>query len=131
MCDIWKIREAEEFSVADLERQITAFRELGVSWVVFTGGEPQKNRHLPAFEDSSRRRIRVTLLTAGLLRFSSSGDADSVDDAIVSRMPTQMHNHIVAFRCFEEAPDGVIQLRHVRPDISVKLDAIQKLNHRL
>ena len=76
MCDIWKIREAEEFSVADLERQITAFRELGVSWVVFTGGEPQKNRHLPALAKTLRAEgIRVTLLTAGLLlKFSSSGN---------------------------------------------------------
>src|ERR1700716_67539 len=47
MCDIWKIRDAKEFSVADLERQIASFRQLSVRWVVLTGGEPQKNSRLP------------------------------------------------------------------------------------
>ena len=47
MCDIWKIRDAKELSVADLERHIASFRDLRVRWVVLTGGEPQKNSRLP------------------------------------------------------------------------------------
>jgi Fe-coproporphyrin III synthase len=135
MCDIWKIREAEEFSVADLERQITAFRELGVSWVVFTGGEPQKNRHLPALAKILRAEgIRITLLTAGLLLGSQAQEiADSVDDVIVSLDgPPELHNRIrrVA-HAFEKLADGVTQLRHLRPDISIKARCtIQKLNRR-
>src|ERR1700722_14283906 len=68
MCDIWKLRDAKEFSVADLELQITAFRDLSVRWAVFTGGDPQKNSRLPVLARMLRDQgIRVTLLTAGLL----------------------------------------------------------------
>ncbi len=86
MCDIWKIREAEEVSVPQLGRYITAFRALGVRWVVFTGGEPQKNRNLPALAKVLRDEgIRVTLLTAGLLLETQAEEiAENVDDVIVS-----------------------------------------------
>src|SRR4029077_18065359 len=65
MCDIWRIRKAQQISEADLELQIKSFRDLGVRWVVFTGGEPQKNRHLPVLAKMLREEgIRITLLTA-------------------------------------------------------------------
>src|SRR5580704_14006839 len=86
MCDIWKIRDAKEFSVVDLERQIASFRELNVRWVVFTGGEPQKNSRLPVLARMLRDEgIRVTLLTAGLLLDAQAeAIAATVDDVIVS-----------------------------------------------
>ena len=43
MCDIWRIREAKEISPQDLEQLLPSFRELGVRWVVLSGGEPQLN----------------------------------------------------------------------------------------
>src|SRR5580693_3719672 len=68
MCDIWRIREPQEIMPADLERQLASFRELGVRWVVFTGGEPQLNARLSSLALMLRAEgIRVTLLTAGLL----------------------------------------------------------------
>src|SRR5215469_13711365 len=68
MCDIWKIRDPQEITQQDLERQIQSFRDLGVRWAVFTGGEPQRNANLFTLAHMLRKvGIRVTLLTAGLL----------------------------------------------------------------
>ena len=54
--------------IADLERQLASFRQLGVRWVVFTGGEPQLNDQLSCLALMLRAEgIRVTMLTAGLL----------------------------------------------------------------
>src|SRR4051812_36405905 len=68
MCDIWRIREARELTPSDLERQISSFRELGVRWVVFSGGEPQLNEKWSWLAKMLRAAgCRITLLTAGLL----------------------------------------------------------------
>ena len=56
MCDIWRIREPQEITPADLERQLASFRELGVRWVVFTGGEPQMNSQLQFVGTKGARR---------------------------------------------------------------------------
>src|SRR6266567_6662627 len=135
MCDIWKIREAEEISVTELERQITSFRTLGVRWVVFTGGEPQKNRHLPTLAKMLRDEgIRITLLTAGLLLDSQAKEiANNIDDVIVSLDgPPALHNRIRRVPdAFERLADGIRQLRRLRPNISIKARCtVQKLNHR-
>ena len=115
MCDIWRIRDAKEFSVADLERQIASFRDLGVRWVVFTGGEPQKNSRLPILARMLRDEgIRVTLLTAGLLLAAQAeAIAATVDDVIVSLDgPPALHNRIRRVpKAFERLAAGVQELR--------------------
>lgn len=135
MCDIWKIREAKEFSVADLERQIASFRDLSVRWVVFTGGEPQKNSRFPVLARMLREEgIRVTLLTAGLLLASQAeAIAATVDDVIVSLDgPPALHNRIRRVpRAFERLTAGVQELRRIRPGIPVHARCtVQKSNHR-
>ncbi len=134
MCDIWKIRDAEEFSVAELERQITSFRDLGVRWVVFTGGEPQKNSRFSTLARMLRDEgIRVTLLTAGLLLGSQAeAIAATVDDVIVSLDgPPALHDRIRRVpRAFERLAGGVEELRRLRPDIPVRARCtVQKLNY--
>jgi MoaA/NifB/PqqE/SkfB family radical SAM enzyme len=134
MCDIWKIRDAKEFSVEDLERQIASFRSLGVRWVVFTGGEPQKNSRLPILARMLRDQgIRVTLLTAGLLLDAQAeAIAATVDDVIVSLDgPPALHNRIRRVpRAFERLAGGVQELRLLRPDIPIRARCtVQKLNH--
>lgn len=134
MCDIWKIRDAKEFSVADLERQIASFRELSVRWVVLTGGEPQKNSRLPVLARMLREEgIRVTLLTAGLLLDAQAeAIAATVDDVIVSLDgPPALHNRIRRVpRAFERLTAGVQGLRRLRSDIPVHARCtVQKLNH--
>jgi Fe-coproporphyrin III synthase len=134
MCDIWKIRDAKEFSVADLERQIVSFRGLGVRWVVFTGGEPQKNSRLPVLAGMLRDEgIRVTLLTAGLLLdVQAEAIAATVDDVIVSLDgPPALHNRIRRVpKAFERLAAGVTELRRLRPDLPIRARCtVQKLNH--
>jgi Fe-coproporphyrin III synthase len=134
MCDIWKIRDAKEFSVADLERQIASLRELRVRWVVFTGGEPQKNSRLPVLAGMLRDEgIRVTLLTAGLLLDAQAeAIAATVDDVIVSLDgPPALHNRIRRVpKAFERLAAGVRELRRLRPDLPIRARCtVQKLNH--
>jgi len=134
MCDIWKIRDAKELSVADLERHIASFRDLRVRWVVLTGGEPQKNSRLPILARMLRAEgIRVTLLTAGLLlEAQAEAIAATVDDVIVSLDgPPSLHNRIRRVpRAFERLADGVKELKRQRPDISIGgRCTVQKLNH--
>jgi MoaA/NifB/PqqE/SkfB family radical SAM enzyme len=134
MCDIWKIRDAKEFSVADLERQIASFRDLRVRWVVFTGGEPQKNSRLPVLAGMLRDAgIRVTLLTAGLLLDAQAeAIAATVDDVIVSLDgPPALHNRIRRVpKAFERLTAGVTELRRLRPDLPIRARCtVQKLNH--
>ena len=134
MCDIWKVRDAKEFSVADLERQMASFRDLGVRWVVFSGGEPQKNSHLPALARMLRAEgIRITLLTAGLLLDSQAEViATTVDDIIVSLDgPPALHNRIRRVTgASERLTSGVRELRHIRPDVPIRARCtVQKMNH--
>src|SRR6202041_3605450 len=65
MCDIWRIREAKEITPEDLEQHLSAFRQLGVRWFVFSGGEPQFNKKWSRFRDMLRASgSRVNSFTA-------------------------------------------------------------------
>ena len=135
MCDIWRIREAREIMPADLEQQLTAFKKLGVRWVVFSGGEPQLNEKWSYLAQMVRALgSRVTLLTAGLLLKSQAQTvADSVDDVIVSLDgPPTVHNHIRRVPgAFEQVSEGVRALHQFRSGMSVRARCtIQKANHR-
>jgi len=134
MCDIWKVRDAVQLSVADLARQIDSFRDLGVRWVVFTGGEPQKNSSFPTLAKMLRTEgIRTTLLTAGLLLDSQAElVASAVDDVIVSLDgPPPLHDRIRRVPgAFERLNQGVRELRRFRPDIVVRgRCTVQRQNH--
>lgn len=135
MCDIWRIREPQEITPADLERQLASFRKLGVRWVVFSGGEAQLNSKLPALARMLRTEgIHVTLLTAGLLLESQAeAIAATLDDLIVSLDgPPAVHNHIRRVSgAFEQIAAGVKALRQFRPDMIVRARCtVQKANHR-
>jgi MoaA/NifB/PqqE/SkfB family radical SAM enzyme len=135
MCDIWRIREVKQITPADLEQQLNSFRELGVRWTVFSGGEPQLNEKWAWLAQMFRAAgSRVTLLTAGLLlKSQAQAIVDSIDDVIVSLDgPPLVHNQIrrVA-QAFEQLSEGVRALHHLRPDLRVSARCtIQKANHR-
>jgi Fe-coproporphyrin III synthase len=134
MCDIWRIREAREITPADLEQQLQSFRDLGVSWVVFSGGEPQLNKEWSCLARMLRLAgIRVTLLTAGLLLQSQAqAVVDSVDDVIVSLDgPPSVHDRIRRVPgAFEQLSEGVETLHQFRPDMQVRARCtVQKANH--
>jgi MoaA/NifB/PqqE/SkfB family radical SAM enzyme len=135
MCDIWRIREPKEITPTDLERQLASFREFGVRWVVFTGGEPQMNGQLSSLARMIRAEgIRVTMLTAGLLLESHAESiAATIDDVIVSLDgPPAVHDHIRRVpRAFERITAGVTALRKFRPEMAVRARCtVQKANHR-
>jgi MoaA/NifB/PqqE/SkfB family radical SAM enzyme len=135
MCDIWRIRRAQEITPAALEQHLDSFRSLGVRWVVFSGGEPQLNEKWRCLAEMLRSiGCRVTLLTAGLLLKSQpQAVAGSVDDVIVSLDgPPAIHNNIrrVA-RAFEQMAEGIAALRQLRPEMEIRARCtVQKANHR-
>ncbi len=133
MCDIWRIRQAQEITPANLEQQLGAFRKLGVAWVVFSGGEPQLNEMWSTLAQMVRAAgSRVTLLTAGLLlKAQARVVADSVDDVIVSLDgPPIVHNNIRRVRdAFEQVSEGVRALRDLRPGMQIRARCtVQKAN---
>jgi Fe-coproporphyrin III synthase len=135
MCDIWRIREPQEIAKADLQQHMASFRELGVRWVVFSGGEPQMNSQLPYLAQMLRGEgIRVTILTAGLLLESQAEMiAGSVDDVIVSfDGPSAVHNRIRRVPgAYEQIAAGVRTLRQVRAGMVVRARCtVQKENHQ-
>jgi Fe-coproporphyrin III synthase len=134
MCDIWRIRQGEEITRRDLEGQLNSIRELGVQWVVFSGGEPQMNREWYLLSNMLRQiGIRVTLLTAGLLlQRDAEQIAKDIDDVIVSLDgPPAVHNAIRRVpNAFEQMATGVRAVRQVRPTITVRARCtVQKANH--
>jgi MoaA/NifB/PqqE/SkfB family radical SAM enzyme len=135
MCDIWRIRDPKEITTADLEAQLASFRELGVRWVVFTGGEPQMNAQLSSLAQMLRAGgIRITMLTAGLLLESHAESiAANIDDVIVSLDgPPALHDSIRRVSgAFERIAAGVAALRQFRPEMAVRARCtVQKTNHR-
>lgn len=135
MCDIWKIRNPQEITPQDLQRQVESFRDMGVQWAVFTGGEPQRNANLFTLAEMLRAEgIRVTLLTAGLLLEAQAEQiAATIDDVIVSLDgPPTIHNQIRQVpRAFERIAAGVRALRRYRSETVVGARCtVQKQNHR-
>ena len=135
MCDIWRIREPQELTPADLEKHISAIREFNVRWVVFTGGEPQLNRNLFSLAQMLKAEgVRVTLLTAGLLLEDQPSEVTSAfDDVIVSLDgPREVHDAIrrVAL-AFDTIAAGVCALRALRSDMPISARCtVQRANCR-
>lgn len=134
MCDIWRIREAQEITPQDLVYQLRSLRDLGVQWVAFSGGEPQMNRQWYLLARMLRDvGIRVTLLTAGLLlEREAKRVVEHMDDVIVSLDgPPAVHNVIRRVpNAFEQMAAGVKALRQLRPHMIVRARCtVQKENH--
>ena len=134
MCDIWKTQEGKAFREADLEPHLASIRQLGVRWVVFSGGEPLMNAELPELSRILRaENIRLTLLTTGLLlQKCASAVAAGFDDVIVSLDgPAEIHNKIRRVeRAFALLEDGVKAVRKQRPEMRITArTTVQKANH--
>jgi Fe-coproporphyrin III synthase len=135
MCDIWKIREPQAIAISNLQQQMESFHSLGVRWVVFTGGEPQRHAHFVEFANGLKSRgIRVTVLTAGLeLEADAHRIASAVDDLIVSLDgPPPIHNEIRRVpHAFERMMAGLDAVRKARPTIPTRARCtVQSANHR-
>lgn len=135
MCDIWKIRQVREITVADLEPHLASLRELKVRWIVFSGGEPLMHSDLSALAHLCRREgIRLTLLTAGLrLERHAAEVAECMDDVIVSiDGPPEIHDSIRGVPgAYHRLERGIQALRVSRPPMLVHgRCTVQKHNFR-
>jgi Fe-coproporphyrin III synthase len=135
MCDIWKIKASRALRPGDLEPHLESIRQLGVKWVVFSGGEPLLNLELPAICSILRREnLRLTLLTTGLLLGKEGAQvAEAFDDAIVSLDgPERIHNQIRRVdSAFALMKSGIAAVKEKRPTFSVTArTTVQKANHQ-
>jgi MoaA/NifB/PqqE/SkfB family radical SAM enzyme len=135
MCDIWKIREVQKLTPSDLEQQLNLLHDFGVQWVVFSGGEPQRNPDFVKLAEMLRREgIRLTLLTAGMLLTDEAAlITEAVDDVIVSLDgPAPIHDRIRRVTAaFHQLQTGISALRRSKSDIVIRARCtIQRENHR-
>ena len=134
MCDIWRIREKQEITSADIDLQLASIRTLGVEWIVFSGGEPQLHSDLRSLAQPLREAgVRLTLLTAGLLLGARSEETTQLfDDIIVSLDgPPDVHDAIRRIPgAFARLARGIDRVRHLRPDMPIAgRCTVQKQNH--
>ncbi len=133
MCDIWKTTRAEEIETSELERHLASIEELGVEWVVFSGGEPLMHTDLFRLARLLRGRgIRTTILSSGLLleRYAEQ-IAGGIDDVIVSLDgPPAVHDRIRGITgAFERLAAGVAALERGAPGYPIAARCtVQALN---
>lgn len=135
MCDIWKSREHNAFSLQALERCLPSIRGLGVRWVVLSGGEPLLNPEWPAICRRLREEgIRVTLLTTGLLLGKCAGQVASHCDEVIASLdgPEPVHDRIRRVpRAFSLLASGVAAVKELAPRLRVTArTTVQKANRR-
>jgi Fe-coproporphyrin III synthase len=134
MCDIWKTKDSRGLQSGDLLPHLESIRQLGVRWVVLSGGEPLLNNEWPQLCSLLRREgIRLTLLTTGLLLAKHAAQvAGLFDDIIVSLDgPEQIHDAIRRVdKAFALLQRGVVAVRKHRSSLKITArTTIQKANH--
>jgi MoaA/NifB/PqqE/SkfB family radical SAM enzyme len=134
MCDIWKTKDSRAFQSADLQPHLESIRQLGVCWVVLSGGEPLLNNEWPQLCSLLRREgIRLTLLTTGLLLAKHAARvAELFHDIIVSLDgPEQIHDAIRRVdKAFALLQRGVVAVRKQRSSLKITArTTVQKANH--
>ena len=120
MCDIWKANsEKREISSDDLSRHVAVIQELRVQRVMLTGGEPLLHRNLWALcSELQALRIRVTLVTTGLLIERHASEVASYVDTVVISLdgPRDLHDGIRRVKGgFDRIAKGVMALRAQLP----------------
>jgi MoaA/NifB/PqqE/SkfB family radical SAM enzyme len=134
MCDIWKRETREQIHVENLERHRFSLQRLGVRQVVLTGGEPLLHNDLAALCKFFRdQRIRITLLTTGLLLLKRASEvATFFDDIIISLDgPREVHDGIRRVNgAFDLIHEGIAAVRRTNPSIPITCrTTVQKANH--
>ena len=120
MCDIWKANaDKREISADDLERHIDAIRALRVQRVMLTGGEPLLHRNLWTLcRQLQALRIRVTLVTTGLLIETHAADIAAAVDTVVISLDGDRDAHDTIRRVkggFDRIAKGVMALHAQYP----------------
>ena len=120
MCDIWKANaDRREMSADDLDRHADAIRALRVQRVMLTGGEPLLHRNLWALcRRLQQLRIRVTLVTTGLLIETHAADIAAAVDTVVISLDGDRDAHDTIRRVkggFDRIARGVMALHRQQP----------------
>lgn len=120
MCDIWKANaDRREISADDLDRHAGAIRALRVQRVMLTGGEPLLHRNLWALcRRLNALRIKVTLVTTGLLVETHAADIAAAADTVVISLDGDRDAHDAIRRVkggFDRIARGVMALRAEYP----------------
>jgi MoaA/NifB/PqqE/SkfB family radical SAM enzyme len=120
MCDIWKANaEKRDISPEELSRHIDDIRDLRVQRVMLTGGEPLLHRNLWSLcAQLQALKIRVTVVTTGLLIEPHAAEIASVVDTVVISLDGDhaVHDEIRRVKGgFERIARGVIALRAENP----------------
>jgi MoaA/NifB/PqqE/SkfB family radical SAM enzyme len=134
MCEIWKRTEGSQLSEETYAGYVRDFEELGVEWVVFSGGEPLMHTGLERLCGmTAKRGMRTTILTTGLLlERNAPWIAKAVDDVIVSLDgPPAIHDQIRGVPGgFAALSKGVQVLRRHAPGFPVSARCtVQSWNH--
>ncbi len=134
MCDIWKVVETRELQLQDLAPHIDSIGELGVEWVIFSGGEPLMNPGLFGLAAALHNlNIRLTLLTTGLLlKKYASECATHFDEIIVSLDgPEPIHDSIRRIpRAFALMSEGIEAVKAANSCALIRArSTVQSANH--
>lgn len=134
MCDIWKNPDAAEISAQDLDRHMISLANMGVEWVVFSGGEPLMHSDLFRLCRLLRKRgIRVTILSTGLLlERHAAAIAENADEVIVSLDgPRDVHDRIRRVAgAFDKLQEGIHAVHARKAGFPIRSRCtVQRLNH--
>lgn len=136
MCDIWKANaDGVELTVDDLAPHLDDIRELGVQWVILSGGEALMHSNLWRLCEMLRAlNIKLTLLSTGILLKRDANDvARWIDEVIVSLDGSpDVHDRIRRLpRAFEKLSAGVAAVKSARDSLPVLARCVlQKENFR-
>ena len=132
MCDIWKVTDARELTVIELQRHVADIELLGVEWVVFTGGEPLMHSDLFRLVEMLPPAIRTTLLSTGLLlERNAQLIVRHIGDVIVSLDgPRAIHDAIRRVpNAFDTLAAGIRAIHRLKPDFPIAARCtVQALN---
>jgi len=136
MCDIWRAnKNMQELEPKLIERHVKALEELGVRWIVLSGGEALMHSNLRNLcESLGALNARTTLLSTGLLlERDAELVSEHINDVIVSLDGSEaVHDRIRNIpRAFEKLERGVRALRSVAPAIEIGARCVlQRENYR-
>lgn len=129
-CPVWQDSGLDRSivpSVATLESNLSALKELGCKEVLFTGGEPFLYEDLPqALSLAKSKGLFVCLCTNGLLSSKKIASAAGLLDRIYVSLDypsEEEHNAVRAQECFAEARDTISSAPHfgIEPVINYTL----------
>jgi MoaA/NifB/PqqE/SkfB family radical SAM enzyme len=136
MCDIWRAnKNMKELSPALINQHVEELRQLGVRWILLTGGEALMHSDLwKVCAALQPLNARITLLSTGLLLPRAlEGIKTWIDEVIVSLDGNpEVHNKIRNIpRAYERLETGVRALRKYAPQVGVSARCVlQKQNFR-